>query len=63
MAMNYIEYRKEICSRCEFLENREGAVGKVCGRCGCSLTFKIPILFSQCPERKWEPTEVFNSGV
>lgn len=63
MAIDYISYRKEICGKCEFKKQINETLGAMCVKCGCSLTFKIPIPFTSCPERKWEAMETLNNGL
>ncbi len=61
MAIDYVEYRKEICSKCEFKEKMVVIPGDMCKACGCSLLFKTALPMSECPERKWGKIDVTNN--
>lgn len=50
-AVNYVEYRKQVCSSCEFKTN--SLIGDRCKKCGCVIAVKIRVPMAQCPIRKW----------
>lgn len=48
-----IKNRSEVCSICPSLNKEEYR----CNECGCYLKFKIPLLTSECPLKKWANLE------
>jgi hypothetical protein len=51
--------RLEICKGCEFIDKTGEKCAMpntqpCCGKCGCSLKFKLRSLSSDCPVDKWK---------
>jgi len=49
---NIIEYRLDICSKCEFYEKTL----KMCKICNCFMIAKVRLEYTQCPILKWTDT-------